>query len=389
MKKALLLLLVGVLFAPMLSLISVGVLVNPAVTNQAMCIASGVVLGPVPDQLEVTTRDGTMFTLNRQQLTHAATIIETGARTPGVGRDGIIIALMAALTESTLRQLANTGAHPESGDFPNDGNGSDHDSLGLFQMRPAAGWGTVDELMDTGYQARAFYGGPDGPNYPSPRGLLDIPGWQQMDKGEAAQAVEVSAYPDRYQNYEPVARAILQALTAGGGSGGSGVPGDASIPETTGLVFPLPNGTYTHTSDFGWRTDPFTGERSFHSGTDWAAADGTPIFALADGVVTYAGMVGGTSGQITIEHTIDGERIASVYIHMWALGIHVQAGDRVAAGQHIGDVGSSGRSTGPHLHFQLHPGGAGASPVDAIPWLADHGVEGLDAPTSGGPGCAF
>lgn len=86
MKKALLLLLVGVLFAPMLSLISVGVLVNPAVTNQAMCIASGVVLGPVPDQLEVTTRDGTMFTLNRQQLTHAATIIETGARTPGVGQ---------------------------------------------------------------------------------------------------------------------------------------------------------------------------------------------------------------------------------------------------------------------------------------------------------------
>ncbi|MHC9043326.1 M23 family metallopeptidase [Microbacterium saperdae] len=389
MKKTLLLLLVGVLFAPMLSLIGVGVLVNPAVTNQAMCIASGVVLGPVPDSLEVTTRDGTTFILNRQQLTHAATIIETGARTPGVGRDGIIIALMAALTESTLRQLANTGAHPESADYPNDGNGSDHDSLGLFQMRPAAGWGTVAELMDTGYQARAFYGGPDGPNYPSPRGLLDIHGWQQMDKGEAAQAVEVSAYPDRYRNYEPVARAILQALTPGGGSGGSGVPSDADIPETTGLVFPLPNGTYTHTSDFGWRTDPFTGESRFHAGTDWAAADGTPIFALADGVVTYAGMVGGTSGQITIEHTIDGEPIASVYLHMWSHGIHVQAGDRLVAGQHIGDVGSSGRSTGPHLHFQLHPGGASASPVDAIPWLADHGVEGLDAPTSGGPGCAF
>jgi len=388
MKKALVTLLLGMLLAPMLTVIGVGVLINPAVTNQAMCIASGAILGPVPDELEVTTAGGTEFTLNRQQLTHAATIIETGARTPGVGRDGIIIALMAALTESTLRQLANTGAYPESGDFPNDGNGSDHDSLGLFQMRPATGWGTVAELMDTSYQARAFYGGPDGPNHPSPRGLLDIPGWQQMDKGEAAQAVEVSAYPDRYRNYEPTARTILQALTAGGGTG-SGVPGDADIPETTALVFPLPNGTYTHTSDFGWRTDPFTGERSFHAGTDWAAADGTPIFALADGEVTYAGMVGGTSGQITIEHTIDGERIASVYIHMWAHGIHVQAGDRVIAGQHIGDVGSSGRSTGPHLHFQLHPGGAGASPVDAIPWLAEHGVEGLDVPTGGGPGCAF
>lgn len=390
MKKALVALVAWVMLAPMLALVGVGVLVNPAVTNQAKCIASGVVLGPVPDELEVSTADGATFTLNRQQLTHAATIIETGARTPGVGRDGILIALMAALTESTLRQLANTGAYPESGEYPNDGNGSDHDSLGLFQMRPASGWGTVAELMDTGYQARAFYGGPDGPNYPSPRGLLDIPGWQQMDKGEAAQAVEVSAYPDRYRNHEPTARTILQALTTGGSSGGgSGVPGDADIPETTALVFPLPNGTYTHTSDFGWRSDPFTGERSFHAGTDWAAADGTPIFALADGVVTYAGMVGGTSGQITIEHTIDGERIASVYIHMWTHGIHVQAGDRVIAGQHIGDVGSSGRSTGPHLHFQLHPGGAGASPVDAIPWLADHGVEGLDVPTSGGPGCAL
>lgn len=390
MKKALVALAAWVMLAPMLALVGVAVLVNPAVTNQAMCIASGVVLGPVPDELEVSTADGATFTLNRQQLTHAATIIETGARTPGVGRDGILIALMAALTESTLRQLANTGAYPESGEYPNDGNGSDHDSLGLFQMRPASGWGTVAELMDTGYQARAFYGGPDGPNYPSPRGLLDIPGWQQMDKGEAAQAVEVSAYPDRYRNYEPTARTILQALTTGGSSGaGSGVPGDADIPETTALVFPLPNGTYTHTSDFGWRSDPFTGERSFHAGTDWAAADGTPIFALADGVVTYAGMVGGTSGQITIEHTIDGERIASVYIHMWAHGIHVQAGDRVIAGQHIGDVGSSGRSTGPHLHFQLHPGGGAASPIDAIPWLADHGVEGLDAPASGGPGCAF
>lgn len=389
MKKALILALVSMLFAPMLSLLGVAVLVNPAVTNQALCIASGVVLGPIPDELEVTTADGTTFTLNRAQLTHAATIIETGARTPGVGRDGILIALMAALTESTLRQLANTSAYPESAGYPNDGNGGDHDSLGLFQMRPQSGWGSVEQLMDPRYQAAAFYGGPDGPNAGSPRGLLDIPGWQQMDKGEAAQSVEVSAFPDRYQDYEPVARAILQALTISSGTGGSGVPGDADIPETTRLVFPLPTGTYTQTSPFGPRTDPITGEASFHRGNDWAAADGTPIFALADGIVTYAGMVDGYSGQITIEHTIGGERVATMYIHMWADGIHVQAGDRVIAGQHIGDVGSSGHSTGPHLHFEVHPGGAGAEAVDPVPWLAAHGVEGIDAPTAGGPGCAY
>jgi hypothetical protein len=69
--------------------------------------------------------------------------------------------------------------------------------------------------MDPEYQAAAFFGGPSGPNYPSPRGLLDIPGWQSMGKGEAAQAVEVSAYPDRYTNYEPVAEMILTTLTRG------------------------------------------------------------------------------------------------------------------------------------------------------------------------------
>src|SRR5690606_36823800 len=128
----------------------------------------------------VTTQKGETFTLNKQQLTHAATIIETGSGIDGVGRDGIQIALMAALTESTLRMLANTGTYPESGDYPNDGNGSDHDSLGLFQMRPQSGWGTVAELMDAQYQTEAFYGGPTGPNTGSPRGLLDIPGWEQM-----------------------------------------------------------------------------------------------------------------------------------------------------------------------------------------------------------------
>ena len=107
------------------------------------------------------------------------------------------MALMAALTESTLRLLANTSAFPESAAHPHDGVGSDHDSLGLFQMRPSAGWGTVSELMDPFYQARAFFGGVSGPNAGSPRGLLDVDGWQLLEPGLAAQVVEVSAYPDR------------------------------------------------------------------------------------------------------------------------------------------------------------------------------------------------
>ncbi len=239
MLKKLAALAVALLFlGPSVVLVGVAAVVNPAMTA---CAPGSLLVGPIPDSLTATTRNGETVTLNRQQLTHAATIITTGGQTAGVGRPGVVIALMAALTESHLRMLANTGAYPESGNYPNDGNGSDHDSLGLFQMRPQSGWGTVAELMDPTYQARAFFGGPTGPNYPSARGLLDIPGWQSMDPGEAAQAVDVSAYPDRYQNYQPVAEAILTALTRPTPSD-TGGGGDPVVPETTRIVFPLPEG---------------------------------------------------------------------------------------------------------------------------------------------------
>ncbi|WP_280202981.1 M23 family metallopeptidase [Nocardia cyriacigeorgica] len=385
-KKLLILGLAFVLLGPACVLMAIGVLMNPAAANCAVPGGS-VTVGNVPDSLTVTTQDGTTFTLNKTQLTHAATIITVGGGIEGVGRPGIKIALMAALTESTLRQLANTSAYPESANYPNDGNGGDHDSLGLFQMRPQSGWGTVAELMDTNYQARAFYGGPDGPNYPSPRGLLDIPGWAQMDPGEAAQAVEVSAYPDRYRNYEPVAERILDALTGATGAAGPATAWVVAGPvaESSRVVFPLPEGTWVLTSEFGPRIHPITGEPSFHTGTDFAAPDGTPILAAADGTVTVAEFSGGYGGLIVIEHQIDGQTVATAYAHMWQSGILVAAGDRVTAGQHIGDVGSSGNSTGPHLHFEVRPGGTSGEAVDAAKWLNDHNAVDLPEATVGSP----
>ena len=74
MKKLIVLSLTGMLLTPMVGLLGVGVLVNPAVINQANCIATGITLGPIPDSLQVTAKDGSTFTLNRRQLTHAATI---------------------------------------------------------------------------------------------------------------------------------------------------------------------------------------------------------------------------------------------------------------------------------------------------------------------------
>ena len=306
MKKAVIALALLLLLGPFMGLLGIGVLMNPSANAECTIDGSGITVGNIPDSLTATTANGETITLNRQQLTHAATIIEIGSGIDGVGRDGIQIALMAALTESSLRMLSNTSAYPESADYPNDGNGSDHDSLGLFQMRPQSGWGTVADLMDSTYQARAFYGGPDGPNYPSPRGLLDIPGWQQMGKGEAAQAVEVSAHPDRYNNYEPVAATILSALTGSGGpttATGPYLVTTRQVTESSRVVFPLPEGTWVITSEFGYRSDPFTGETSYHSGLDLGAADGTPILAAAAGAAVERHEL--AEGVVVADHQLD------------------------------------------------------------------------------------
>lgn len=212
--------LASVLLGPACLMLGLGALLNPAA--QAECLPSSPVVAQTPVTLTARTASGVNVTLNQTQLTRAATIVNVGAGAKGVGRDGIVIALVAALTESTLRMLSNTSAYPQSANYPNDGNGGDHDSLGLFQMRPSTGWGSVEDLMDAEYQAAAFYGGPSGPNHGSPRGLLDIPDWKLLPKGAAAQAVEVSAFPDRYADYEPVAEAILDTMATGTSSGSCG-----------------------------------------------------------------------------------------------------------------------------------------------------------------------
>jgi murein DD-endopeptidase MepM/ murein hydrolase activator NlpD len=370
------------LAGPTAPLLAVAVLSNPAATSSCLAGAGLRVTG-VPDTLEVETTDGKTTTLNRTQLTRAATITAVGSRVEGTDRDAIVIALMAALTESSLRMLSNTKAYPESGAYPNDGDASDHDSLGLFQMRHSTGWGTVEELMDPAYQTRAFMGGPTGPNHPSPRGLLDIPGWKTLPKGAAAQAVEVSAYPDRYAKWETAANQILAALTKPAPKPGGGSP---EVPETAGVVFPLPEGSWTLASRFGYRIHPITGRRRLHAGTDYAAADGTPILAVADGTVTFAGPSSGYGNLILISHTVAGQAVTSGYAHMWDGHTHVRTGDEVAAGQRIADVGSSGASTGPHLHFEIRPGGG--SPTDSHVWLTGHGAKTLDAPALDPAGCA-
>ena len=146
------------------------------------------------------------------------------------------------------------------------------------------------------------------------------------------------------------------------------------VPETARVVVPLPAGSWVRTSGFGMRTHPVTGVYRLHGGLDLAAAADTPILAAADGRVTFAGPALGYGHLILIEHTVAGTLVATGYGHMLARGIHVATGDVVVAGQHIGDVGADGYATGPHLHFEVRPGGTEAARVDPEQWLASHGA---------------
>jgi murein DD-endopeptidase MepM/ murein hydrolase activator NlpD len=114
------------------------------------------------------------------------------------------------------------------------------------------------------------------------------------------------------------------------------------------------------TSAFGWRPDPFTGEGRFHKGVDVRAAYGQQIPAVANGKVVSAGPAGGYGLSVVIEH---GSGIRTRYAHLSE--VSVKAGDVVERGQEIGRVGQSGRSTGPHLHFEVLADGRPVDPVQA------------------------
>jgi murein DD-endopeptidase MepM/ murein hydrolase activator NlpD len=112
------------------------------------------------------------------------------------------------------------------------------------------------------------------------------------------------------------------------------------------------------TSSFGMRRHPILGYVRMHAGVDFGAAWGSPIFAVSDGIVSFAGRHGGQGNYVRLEH---GGGLGSGYGHMSRIA--VAPGTRVRAGQVIGFVGSSGLSTGPHLHFEVYRGGATINPL--------------------------
>jgi murein DD-endopeptidase MepM/ murein hydrolase activator NlpD len=118
---------------------------------------------------------------------------------------------------------------------------------------------------------------------------------------------------------------------------------------------------HTESSGFGWRDDPIRHTRSFHSGTDFRGQPGTPVAAAGDGVVVFCGRMGGYGNLISIDH---GGGVITRYAHLRRIATKKDAA--VTAGERIGELGSTGRTTGPHLHFEVRIDGAPVSPISAM-----------------------
>lgn len=130
-------------------------------------------------------------------------------------------------------------------------------------------------------------------------------------------------------------------------------------------------------SAFGWRIDPFTGRSALHTGLDFQADPGTPILAAAGGVVVAAEMHPAYGNMVEIDH---GNNLVTRYGH--ASRIHVKKGDIVKRGQRVADVGSTGRSTGPHLHFEVLVQGIPQDPQKFLAAGRDLGMVASAAPVA-------
>lgn len=287
--------------------------------------------------IDVRRRVPSIGQYGEQQVRNAAIIIRVGAEMRVPFR-GWVIAVATAMQESALSNLPHLGAR------------NDHDSVGLFQQRPSQGWGTRAQLQDPEYAARKFY-----------QKLLTVPGWETMALTDAAQRVQVSAFPDAYAKHEPVATQIVNLLTGGAGraAAGSTTARCVRAGEIAASGWTLPVRALVVS---GFRT----AERPDHDGVDLGASRGTPIRAAAAGQVITARCDVDRTGRlcnhdgspstpgcgwyVKIRHAGD---FVTMYCHM-VRRPDVRVGQMVAAGEEIGLVGTSGHSSGPHLHFEVY-----------------------------------
>jgi murein DD-endopeptidase MepM/ murein hydrolase activator NlpD len=293
------------------------------------------------------------------QVQNAAVIINVGSKM-GVSPRGWVIAIATAMQESRLSNLGNLGAR------------NDHDSLGIFQQRASMGWGTPDQLQNVEYASTKFY-----------EKLVKVPGWEGMSLTQAAQAVQISAYPDAYAKHEPIATQLVNML-ANGAARASAITKDvrcAAAGEIAASGWTIPVKALVGS---GFRVPG----RPDHDGVDLIVARGAPIWATSSGIVTVAACdndrsgascnVDGYPGKLGCGWFVEVQHAGNVmtrYCHMVERP-SAKVGDMVKAGQVIGRVGTSGNSSGPHLHFEVHMNNdrSTTGAVNPVPFMKDKGA---------------
>ncbi|MBM0201971.1 M23 family metallopeptidase [Micromonospora sp. STR1s_5] len=311
---------------------------------------------------------------NAEQVGNGAQIVAVG-RNLGVPARGWVIAVATAMLESSLRNL----------------RAGDRDSLGLFQQRPSQGWGTPAQILDPVYASTKFYDK-----------LRRLDGWEAMPLTVAAQRVQVSAFPDKYGEYEHDAEQVVAA-----------VAGVATIADLPGASLAICLGGPATVAASGWTvplraavgSDYGPRDGKFHAGVDLSVPRNTVIYAASAGRVLWAGCDPST-GNCDVDGSpstkgcgwyvdlVHADGYGTRYCHMIRRP-DVTEGDTVQAGQQLGLVGTSGHSSGPHLHFQTHQGVCAGSRCDLdtsnstnpVPFMRERGAalgEGGDARAADG-----
>ncbi len=290
--------------------------------------------------------NATVDKLDAEQMNDAATVINAGKQR-NITERGQIVAIATALQESTLHNLPN-------------GHGT---SVGLFQQIDT--WGSFEERHDPVWASEHFYEAMlrYSPDYDNP--LKPIT--------ESAQDTQRSAFPSAYAKWETTAREVV-AKVSGNITSVAGESDACLAP----VAYNGPPGAYVSPVDQFTFTSPF-GRRGteMHQGVDLAGPAGTPVRAVANGVVQKALQQedpgGGGTGlagyglAVTIDH---GDGTVTLYAHNSR--VLVAPGQTVKAGDQIAERGTTGHSTGPHVHFEVRKDG---NPIDPELYMKERGVD--------------
>jgi len=186
------------------------------------------------------------------------------------------------------------------------------------------------------------------------------------------QSVTVTAQADiTVQHDTYAAEAVAPPPVAAAPAAVEAAPAAAAPAAGSVVRWPFPG--VTRISDgYGPRVAPCAGCSTFHDGLDMNPGVGTPIGSIADGVVSSVTDYddGGLGVHVMVDHVVDGQKVTSTYGHMLIGSVAVGVGQSVGVGQQLGNVGSTGQSTGPHMHLELHLDGVTA--IDPFAWLTEH-----------------